>query len=87
MKRRLSGAWSLLAVLFTIFGAFALQASEDRDEPRYRIDVDAVLLDLRVAAPGGKPISDLSETEFEIFQNDELRPVVFFEEFSPDPSA
>jgi hypothetical protein len=86
MKWKLSGEWSLLAVVFSIFGAFVLPSpGENKDGPRYRIDVDAVLLELRIADHEGKPISDLFETDFEVFQNDELRPVVFFEEFSSRP--
>jgi len=47
--------------------------------------VDAVLLELRVTKPGGKPISDLSETNFEVFQENEPRAIVFFEKFSSRP--
>jgi hypothetical protein len=85
MNWRSSGAWPLLVVILVVAAAPAVRASERREEPRYRIAVDAVLLELRVTEPGGKPISDLLETDFEVSQNDEPRAIVFFEEFSSRP--
>jgi len=49
------------------------------DSFRYRVDVQLVLLSASVLTPDGRPVTDLGEDAFEVYENGQLRPIKLFE--------
>ncbi len=52
---------------------------------RYKVDVNAVLYEVRVTAEDGKPITGLDSSCFEVMVGGQARPVVFFQETGSRP--
>lgn len=49
------------------------------DSFRYRVDVQLVLLSASVLTPEGRPVTDLEQEAFEVYEDGHLRPIKLFE--------
>lgn len=72
----------IAAVVFCIAPAGAVAASAQEPPPssfRFRVNVQLVLLSASVSTPDGRPVPDLAEEAFEVYEDGELRPLRLFE--------
>lgn len=49
------------------------------DDYRYRVDVQLVMVSASVITPAGKPVTDLDQDAFEVYEDGTLRPLKVFE--------
>jgi VWFA-related protein len=62
-----------------LFCALATAMTAQEPPPLFKAGVELVRLDVRVTDERGRPIRDLQQDEFEIVEDGEPRPVVFFQ--------
>ncbi len=83
----------LLAVVLTTF-AVTLQArqsgppsSSTQTSPRFEMRTEAVVVDVSVTDRKGRPVTTLSQSDFEVFEDDTPQTVLTFERHAADPGA
>jgi VWFA-related protein len=80
-----AGAIPRFVCLLGMLGATGWLATSARpqepppDSFRYRIDVQLVLLSASVTTAAGRPVTDLDEGAFEVYEDGKLRPIKLFE--------
>jgi len=75
-----------IPLLFLLLVSFPQFESPKRTtDPRYRVEVNAVLYEVRVTRDDGKPVTGLDRTCFDVIVGGQSRPVVFFEEVASRP--
>jgi VWFA-related protein len=69
-----------VAAFLTIAGAAAVFAQSPATDPPpvFKAGVNLVRLDVRVTDRDGRPVRDMRQDEFEVIQEGERRPIVFF---------
>ena len=81
----------LLAGLLLITVRLAAQQQPSQQSatapPRFGVRTEAVLVDVSVTDRRGRPITDLNENEFQIFEDGVLQKMLTFARHQPDPRA
>jgi len=72
----------ILWLLLPACGLLVVPARAQEPPPdsfRYRVDVQLVLLSASVLTPEGRPVTDLEQEAFEVYEDGQLRPIKLFE--------
>ena len=72
----------ILWLLLPACGLLVVPAGAQEPPPdsfRYRVDVQLVLLSASVLTPEGRPVTDLEQEAFEVYEDGQLRPIKLFE--------
>ena len=70
---------SCFFVLFAVQGTFFAQSTQ---QPTFRAGANLVAVDVRVLDKNGKPVTDLKESDFAVFEDNQAQPIRYF---SPSP--
>ena len=71
--------------IFLIFVTSSFAFPQDVPEPRYKVEVDAALYEVRVRNETGESISGLELEDFIVLEEGKPRPIVFFSEQTDEP--
>ena len=74
---------ALVAIIVQAAGA--VQSNAQAPPPAFRAGVEIVRLDVTVTDQDGRPVRDLAQSEIEVVEDGEVRPVVFFQHIA-EPS-
>lgn len=70
--------------LATVAAPFGTAAAQDQQQPTFRAATSRVLVSAVVRTPQGRPVTDLTASDFTVLDSGEVRPIV---DFRADPSA
>ncbi len=72
--------WASVLTVVTLGLASLPSSPQTRQEPRFEIETFSTLHELRVLDQVGDPVPGLTRPDFLVFERDESRPILFFEE-------